>query len=819
MRNTRLTLTAALLLIPHLALAQAPQPVQGQAATGTADIGGMFTTTDGDEARYERYRDLRDGAYTSLTLRRETESYLFNGTASHIGYRDQRYNVDYLRPRLTFGFNWTSLPLNYSYLTRTPYVTNGTTLTLPDSAQAAVQGPTNAAADGTAVGVPCAPGAPPAGCGNVGLAAQAKLNRSIYDSLADPCDLRHTRRTAAFDAKYALTSAVDLDAKFSSSMRDGQQPWNASFAFNNAVELPQPIDQRTNDVSVGASWSNPKGMLRVGWDGSWFTNHNSVLVWDNPIRITDFTNGSTLFNCPATGPSGPWDCNGYSNGNGPAQGREALAPSNMMNVISAVAMYKLAPRTTLNGTLQFTNQRQDEELIPWTINSVIAQPATYTNFANLTALPRPTADAEAQGVNALINFSTRPTRRTNIAVRYRYNKRDVKTPRFNATEYVRFDAVTEEFGPVAPLNFIPTEKMCEDEPEVCGGFSPQFDNSRHLFDANFSYTPGGWGTVRAGYGREDIQRHGRGFSDVGENIFRLSYDAYSNQYFSVRASFDAGRRRGSGFVETGVDYEVGPGETQPTLRYYDEADRDRTRGSVVLTVMPSDTMDVFFQFSGGRDKYMADDSVPVSRPGELFGLHRQTVTSYNVGANFHPTDVINAGVTYGRDSFSSLQRSRNASPLPDLSWLDPARDWTLDNDDRVNNVGLYLDLTRAVRNTDIRFAYDYSDSDNSFVHGGPRIAALTALNQFIPLPSVENSWHRLTADVNYFLNARVGIGVGYYFETLDVADFNTLDTDGPVGFAPATGIPRLDWLGGLTMGYGNRPYTGHTVSLRALYRF
>jgi hypothetical protein len=83
-------------------------------------------------------------------------------------------------------------------------------------------------------------------------------------------------------------------------------------------------------------------------------------------------------------------------------------------------------------------------------------------------LPRSHADAEAQGVNALINFSTRPTRRTNVAVRYRYNKRDVQTPVFNATEYVRFDAVPEE---------------------IEEGFSPQFDNSRHLLDANFSYTP------------------------------------------------------------------------------------------------------------------------------------------------------------------------------------------------------------------------------------------------------------------------------------------------------------------------------------------
>ena len=60
-----------------------------------------------------------------------------------------------------------------------------------------------------------------------------------------------------------------------------------SFAFIDAVEVPLPIDQRTNDVKVGASWSNAKSMFRVGWDGSWFTNAFQSLVWDNPIRITE----------------------------------------------------------------------------------------------------------------------------------------------------------------------------------------------------------------------------------------------------------------------------------------------------------------------------------------------------------------------------------------------------------------------------------------------------------------------------------------------------------------------------------------------------
>jgi hypothetical protein len=538
-------------------------------------------------------------------------------------------------------------------------------------------------------------------------------------------------------------------------------------------------------------------MVRLGYDGSWFNNQFNSLTWDNPLFINDFNNGLLP-------PSGPYDPSGYSNGNGPAMGRMSVAPDNSMHVLSATAMYKVWTRSTLNGTAQFTTQNQNDQLIPWTINSVINSPVVIAAFPHLAQVPRATAEAKATGVNTLLNFNTRPTNLVNVAVRYRYNKRDVQTPLFDATEYVRFDAVPEE---------------AEE------GFSPQFDNSRHNFDANVSFTPIHFGTMRVGYGHEAITRRGRGFADVDENIFRVSWDTYSSSLVMIRASFDAGRRRGSGFVEAAEGNDdlgtavTGPGGTQPTLRYYDEADRNRTRGSVVFTVMPMETVDVYFQFSGGRDKYLADDSVPVSRPGELFGLQNATVTSWNVGVDYHPTEKVALGGNYGHDKYGSFQRSRNANPPPDPTWTDPSRDWTLDNDDHNHTVNAFLDLLRPFRNTDVRFGYDLNKSDNSFVHGGPRVVSLAAAGQFIPLPSVDNTWQRITGDVQYFFSTRIGVGVGYYFEKLDIVDFNTIDTTGPQGFNPATGVPRLDWLGGLTMGYGNRPYTGHTGFVRLLYHF
>ena len=795
MRNRLVGLTAVLLMAATAGWAQTPQPtpaVPTSLLRGTVDVGGLFTATDGDEARYERYRDTRDGLYSTFSLNREHASYVFDANAFHVGYRDQRYNALFRNRRIKFNFDWTSIPLNYSYLTRTPFDTGSEgRLALADNAQGAVQ-------NRIAVGVPCAPGAPPAGCGTPALAAQAKANRSIYNSVANAFDLRHQRDIAGFSLNYQASRAVDVDGQFVTSRRDGGQPWGASFAFNNAIELVQPLDQRTNDAALSATWANPGSMVRVGWNGSWFNNAIRSITFDNPLRITDFSNGLAP-------PSGPYDPNGYSNGNGPVTGRQAMAPSNMMNVLSATAMYKLPGRTTLNGVAQFTNQRQDDELIPWTTNSVINTPLVFAAFPGLAQLPRPTAEAEAQGVNALVNMTTRPFRGTNVTVRYRYNDRDVQTPTFDAREYVRFDAVPEE---------------------IEEGLSHQYDTTRHIFDANASFTPVTWGTLRLGYGREAVTRHGRGFSDVDENTFRVSFDTYTSQWVTVRASFDAARRRGAGFVETHTWLETedlslitGPAGTQPTLRYYDEADRNRTRASVLVTFFPRDNIDVYTQFAGGRDRYMGDASVPVSRPGEHFGLQESDVVNWNVGVNYQPTDVVAVGANYGRERYSSFQRSRNANPPPDPTWTDPSRDWTLDNDDQTNNVTAYVDLLRAVENTDIRFSYDFSDSDNSFVHGGPRIAALTSLNQFIPLPDVENSWHRLVADVHYFLNARTGVGFGYYFEKLNVVDFNAIDSNGPVGFAPPTGEPRIDWLGGLITGYGNRPYSGSTAYVRVLYRF
>lgn len=795
MRNRLVTTLAALLLASaHLAQAQTPPTKPAPPTTpsvGFFDFGFRGgADVDGDEARFERYRDLRPGATTLFEMNKRTDTSRFGANAFNIGYRDQRYTADYTNGKLTVSGLYDSIPLNYLYDAPLSWRDEGNgRLTLDQATRLAIQGPTNAAGDGRYVGVPCAPGSGPTSC-NAATSAAAIANRSIYTQLVRPDDMEVLREIVNVKFNYIATPSFGFNADFSTTGRNGSMPWAASYAFNNANELAVPIDQRNNELKAGTEWVNAKGMFRFDYWGSFFENGIQTLTWDNPIRGTDFT---------------PYDASGYSNGNGPAFGQSALWPSNNLNSFGVTGMYKLLPKTTVNGNVQLTYMRQNESLLPWTLNTAINNDAVLSQFPGLRALPRASAEAEVNGLNALFTLNSRPLPYLTIQARYRYNDHNNNTPHFDGREYVRFDAVPEEFvdDPLTPYE---------------EGFSEYFQITRKNFDVNSTFGLRDFGSVRVGYANERYDREGRGFSSVTEHMFRAAYDANLFNLVTVRASLDAARRRGDGYILSGIDYEEGPAGTQPGLRYYDEADRDRTRGTLIFSANPMPMVGVFVQFATTRDTFLGDESIPVGR--DQFGLLSQDMNAVTAGVDISPNDMVQLGLSYGRDTFDALQKSRNANPPPDPTWVDPSRDWTLDNSEVVNTFLAYLDVFGlADSKADVRFSFERNDSDNAFDFGGPRIPALQAAGQFIPLPTVVNEWNRFTVDVKYYLTSNVGIGVGYWYDKLEITDWNTLDSAGPAGIFGADGIPRIDWLGGLMTGYGNRPYSGGRVFARLLYRF
>jgi hypothetical protein len=779
MRN-RLTIGAAALLLASATLAWAQDKPQQTAAgsSGEITIGGRFTSASGDEARYERYQDLRNGAPVSVLYNRETDNWAFNLKASNIGYRDQNYQANFTSRRVRVSMLFDSTPLNYMYGARTPYTCNDGKCTLDDNQQqliAAARGPNT-----TPINVPTV-----GGINVIGVPqnlAQLTPGGTSWNAFATPFDMQSRRDTFGINAAISATDHVNVLLGVNGFSRSGQMPWGAAFAFPNAVELPLDVDNSATDINAAVEWASHQGMMRMGYVYSKFSQSIPTLEWDNPLQLNDWSG------TPGTG----YDPSGYSaSARGAGFGRMAMAPTNVQNTFDWLGMIKLPGRTTANASFVLSAANQDEALIPHTSNAFILSPTVVAANPQLAGLQRETAQMRVNWATGTFNVNSRPIRDVALTARYRYNSRSDFTRSFPGN-YVRFDAAVEPVGPQ----------------------THPFESNRNKLDLDATFTPIPYSAIRVGYTMDRLDHTVRATQGWQDDTFRVSFDTVGNQWVTLRAQFE---NSGRDYFHIDEEEILSIGH-QPALRFYDEAARDRNRGSLIVELTPLSMVGVNFTLSAGRDDYAGAD------PTQEFGLLNNNNTAYSIGINVTPNEKLNLGADYGRETYDSLAESRNANPAPDAQWTDPNRNWTMNNDETVNFFSVYANVVKAVERTDIRFGYDYSDSDQAFVHGGPRIGGLTTAGQFIALPNVTNTWHRATFDLNYALSAKVGLGFGYYYEKFDVSDWATINTAGSDSLPVASlgtqdDTPRIDYLGGLFTGYGNRPYKGQTGVVRLSYLF
>jgi len=496
MRTMRLLIGAALGLVASTALAQqtpnTPPPEPGQNTglstsslvnAGEIDFGfrGTGYQSNSDEARYQRFQDLRNGPFAEgFRFGKADDHRLFDLRAEHVGYRDQRYVANFNQfGKVKASFEWNQIPLFFSENTATLFSspTPGVLL-LPDPLQSGIQ-------NGTAT-LP----------GVVGLAS--------------PFDLRLQRSIADFRLTYSASRNVDLNLSFKNTHKSGEQPWAGTFGFGNAVELAAPVDTRTTEFGAAAEWSSHRGDLRLGYDSSFFRNNITTLVWDNPLRITDSPTA------------------------GPVQGRESIWPNSDLNAGSISGLLKLPASSQATAYVSIGSWSQDGALVPFTINSALP----------VIPLDRPTADAEARVTSTALAFNSRPTGNLWVNARFRSYDFDNRTPIFHVMNTVAYDTSVAAFaeGGTSPYSF--TRKILDVDasftPVRYAAFRAAYsretvDQTFRTFDTTTENTlrvsadATGlvWLTVRAVY--EHAKRVGSGLDeqtldDIGEQVSLRHFD-------------------------------------------------------------------------------------------------------------------------------------------------------------------------------------------------------------------------------------------------------------------------------------------------------
>jgi MtrB/PioB family decaheme-associated outer membrane protein len=740
MRKTPMILLGALLLVSAAsaqAQQQAPAPQTAtQPATpassfapklGEVDFGFRFDDVTGDPARYQRFRDLRQGGFLNFKFNRETETSLFKADAFNVGYRDQQFSAAFQKiGKLKASFEWNQVPLFSADGQKSLYRDSGNgVVAIDDAIQQSIQAAgTNAAA------------------------RDAALNAAFAN--AGTVDLRSRRDVGAFNMVYSINRDVDFKFNVKNTARTGSQVMAFGFGtspgLNPAVEFGVPLDDRTTDLNGVLEFANTKGLFSVGYTGSWYNQNVPLVRFDNPLRAVDISAG-------------------------PSAGQLAWWPTNSSFSVNANGAYNLAKRTRASVGVSIGRWSQDEAIPPMTVNTALVSPS----------LERSSVEGQADIKSVVFNLNSRPTEMVWLNAKYRYYDYANKTPHFESVNAIIGDwAAGTQIHETEPASF-----------------------SRKTLDLDASISPVAHLGFGAGFTREDSDRTYRIFEKTEENTFRVTMDSTGNQYVTVRAKFEHSKRTGSGFEEHLLE-EVGE---QPETRHYDVADRKRDRFSTSVSVMPVEQFSLNGSVSTGRDDY--DETG--------FGLRDNKNDAWSVGFDVNPSDIVSFGLNYGHEKYTAYQYSRTSNPLPNTTFLDPTRDWSIDQDDTVKTFAANLDLMKALPKTDIRLSYDLSDGEATYVYGGPAITNPSVFStvQLQQLAPITNKLTNFRADMQHFIRPNVALGFVYWYEEYKVED-SAFSTDTINVPNPANGTTNV-FASTIYSGYLYRPYKGNSFSLRMSY--
>jgi MtrB/PioB family decaheme-associated outer membrane protein len=561
-------------------------------------------------------------------------------------------------------------------------------------------------------------------------------------------DTKTRRHIGSGSVEYAPTETLTVTTNYRRTSREGTVPFGGSFGHSSLVELPAPTEHTLSDFDATAEYVRDPLILRGGYTGSWFHNDVTSVVFDNPFRATDVA---------AT----------------PSRGRLTLAPSNSFIGVNGMASVKLPHRSRAMVYVS-TGLLQDagETLVPQTINTV----------GTTSPLERQTVDGEARTSSVNLRFTSRPGRFADVIVAYRSYEYDNRTPLFHMRERVAYDNAPSAVSP--PI---------ETEP---------FGLTRHTFDADFRVTPIGTTTAGIGFTRNAEDRNHRIFESTTDNVVRVTVDAITRRWFTLRSKYEHGQRRGKGLDET-VLSSIGE---QPKLRQFDVANRDRDRVTLIGSVTPVGSLMASLTFAAGKDDYLES----------VFGLRDNTHRVYGAGADYVVNDNVGFGLSYSYERYEALQRSRQANP--GVQFDDPSRNWAADSNDRTHSLLLNADVARIKDKVDVRLSYDFSRGRARYNYiTGPvadrtlpeEVPVPTTLPTPTELPPTLSEFHRGTVDLLYALSGRISVGASYWYDRYRVSDF-TLDVDAN---------PELARGQALLMGYLYRPYTANTAWVRLLYRW
>jgi MtrB/PioB family decaheme-associated outer membrane protein len=409
-----------------------------------------------------------------------------------------------------------------------------------------------------------------------------------------------------------------------------------------AALLPAPIDFVTDIMDASVQYLADRYQAGFGVHASQFQNERSSITWQNPF-----------------GQVGGWvDGAGFPDG----LGRTALEPDNSFYQARVFGGYDVTPTTRVSGNVSAGRMEQNDRLLPYTVNPLINVPV---------GLPRDRLDGRIDTMLVDLRLTTRPLPRLNLTATYRYDDRDNRTAR-------------DVWQPV------PGDSL-DQLPFSAGRINMPYSFTEHRFNFDARYRLAPRTRLIASYTRSQKDRDFQEVGRIDEDTFRIGVQLQPVSMVSLGIDYIRADRDGSRYdgnvphVASHVPGAVDPDdpldfENHPLLRKYFLADRTRDQIRVRGDVYPTPLLSFGLEASYSNDDY--DDG--------FFGLNESGVKAYTLDATWSPVTDLNLAAFFTHERFDSEQLGRNfrGGPNKGPDSVDPARDWAVDTDDRIDTAGL-----------------------------------------------------------------------------------------------------------------------------------
>ncbi|HEY3637846.1 MAG TPA: MtrB/PioB family outer membrane beta-barrel protein [Rhizomicrobium sp.] len=364
-----------------------------------------------------------------------------------------------------------------------------------------------------------------------GATTPAQIDATVAS--APPTELQVTREKAGFSVNYTPWDAIEAYFQVSNEWRNGTQPISATFGYpfeNGAMQIIEPIHYRTLDLTTALRYKGDDFQGNLTYTGSFFRNSDESLTWQNP-GLAQVPPGSYL----------------------PTEGLLSLPPSNDFHSVKGDMAMLLSPDWRFSASLSYSMMRQNESLLPPTIDSGIIPgaggPINLSDWNTTAALSRLTADAAINLFNAFAQLQYFAT--PDLSFDFELRDHDEA----NLTNYLAYNPQTGQYGYIAIDG-----GLAPFSPALSGVYQPNaagdvvqirnlpFANDNLEMTARGSYRVTNHIKLDLSYIHNSIEHSVRELANGDDNRFRLQVVANGFDWGSVRASYEYGHLLGSDYT-------------------------------------------------------------------------------------------------------------------------------------------------------------------------------------------------------------------------------------------------------------------------------